>query len=140
MAIVVALGAFFIRMGNLMNSEIIGKPTYVPWAFIFKRVDEIPRHPSQLYEGLSYLLIFFILIKVYLNRKEKSAEGLLSGLFLIGVFSVRFIIEFFKEVQVPFERHLPLDMGQLLSIPLIMLGIIIFIRSRKQAKDESQKV
>ncbi len=133
--VVVALSGFFIRMGNLMNSEIYGIPTHLPWGFIFVRNGEtVPKHPTQIYEALSYLIIFVVLYWIYLKKQGKVLEGYLFSLFLIMTFTARFLIEFIKEVQEPFERHLPLDMGQLLSIPFILTGVILLIiilRKRK---------
>lgn len=133
--ITVALGGAFIRTGNLFNSEIIGKPTDVPWAFIFVRAHVanplVPRHPTQIYEALAYLISFFILYHIYKKNKGKPVDGYLFGLFLILVFGFRFFVEFFKEVQEPFERGLALDMGQLLSIPLVLAGIYLLIRAKK---------
>jgi phosphatidylglycerol---prolipoprotein diacylglyceryl transferase len=126
--IVVALSGFFIRIGNLMNSEIYGVVTRAPWGFIFERNGEtLPKHPTQIYEALAYLAIFILLYVIYLKKKENTTQGLLFGLFLILVFTARFLIEFIKEVQVGFEKTLPLDMGQILSIPLILTGIILLI-------------
>lgn len=126
--IAIALGAFFVRTGNLMNSEIIGKATEVPWAFIFTNIDNVPRHPSQMYEAFSYLMIFGLLYFLY--KKGKAAkEGLLFGLFLSLLFTARFLLEFTKEVQVAFEEGLALNMGQLLSIPLVLFGVFMLIRS-----------
>jgi phosphatidylglycerol---prolipoprotein diacylglyceryl transferase len=138
--IVVAIGGSFIRLGNLFNSEIIGKPAEVPWAFIFTRVDNIPRHPAQLYESIGYIIIFIILILLYKNKGRKLNEGYLFGLFLILLFSFRFFVEFFKEVQEPFEAGMVLDMGQILSIPFIILGVILLIYSLKQNKKEEIKI
>jgi len=126
--VVVALSGFFIRMGNLMNSEIYGIQTSLPWGFIFERTGEtVPKHPTQIYEALSYLLIFFLLYYLYMKKRGKTKDGLLFGLFLILVFTARFFIEFIKEVQVPFESKLPLDMGQLLSVPFVLTGIVILL-------------
>lgn len=130
--ITVALAAFFIRIGNLMNSEIIGKPTDVAWAFIFARVDEIPRHPTQLYEALAYLTIFFILIFIYKKRNAVFPNGYIFGLFLILLFSFRIFVEFFKEDQSAFEAGMILNMGQILSIPLVLLGFYVFLKSRSR--------
>ena len=135
LVIVVALSGFFIRTGNLFNSEIIGKPASVPWAFIFERVDGIPRHPTQIYEALSYLVIFFILWYIYKTRYKFLKKGYIFGLFLILLFSIRFLVEFLKEDQEPFEKNLPLNMGQLLSIPFILLGIFLLIRRQKKTTD-----
>lgn len=127
--IVVALGGGFIRLGNLMNSEIIGSPTDLPWAFIFHKVDEVPRHPAQLYEAVSCFILFGVLYRSYLVTKEKTPRGRLFGLFVWVLFSLRILYEFFKENQVPFEDGLPLNMGQLLSIPLVLIGLRIYLRS-----------
>lgn len=135
--IVVALAGFFIRMGNLFNSEIFGVQTTLPWGFLFERAPDpadamVPRHPTQIYEGVSYLLIFLYLMWYYYRKDGKPAEGFLFGMFLILVFGVRFLIEFLKEPQVGFEQTMALNMGQLLSIPFVIAGIFLVIRSRKQ--------
>jgi phosphatidylglycerol:prolipoprotein diacylglycerol transferase len=132
--IVVALAGFMIRMGNLMNSEIYGHGTSLPWGFIFVRSDLllIPRHPTQIYEGLTYLLIFILLIYQYYKKGEDLKEGLLFGYFLIILFAMRFILEFLKEPQVDFENSMLLNMGQLLSIPFILAGIFILVRIHKK--------
>lgn len=132
--IVTAFGGSLIRLGNLFNSEIIGKATDVPWAFIFTRVDNVPRHPTQLYESLGYLILFLILIFIYKNYYKKLNDGFIFGLFLILLFTFRFLIEFFKEVQVPFEKGLILDMGQILSVPFVIIGVILITRSLKKTK------
>lgn len=131
LGIVVALSGFFIRLGNLFNSEIIGKPSTVPWAFIFERVDPIPRHPSQLYESVLYLSIFIILYFVY-KITHKYQNGFLFGCFLVMLFSVRFLIEFTKENQEAFESALAINMGQILSIPFILAGIYLMISKSKR--------
>ena len=136
--IVVALSGFFIRTGNLMNSEIYGIQTSLPWGFIFDRVGEtIPKHPTQIYEGLAYLGIFFILLRLYFYYKGKPLKGLLFGLFLILVFGVRFFVEFIKNEQVDFEKGMSLNMGQLLSIPLVLLGFYFIYRVYKNNKTAS---
>jgi phosphatidylglycerol---prolipoprotein diacylglyceryl transferase len=122
-AIVAPLGACFIRLANLMNSEIIGIPASVPWAFIFEKVDNLPRHPSQLYEALTYFMIFVFVFLLYLRKGDKLQKGMLFGVTVGLIFLARFFIEFVKEKQVPFENQMKLDMGQLLSIPLILLGV-----------------
>ncbi len=132
-----ALGGFFIRMGNLMNSEILGLPSDVPWAMVFTRVDALPRHPAQLYEALSYLLIFFLLFSVYRRRGPTLRPGMLIGMFFATVFGARFLIEFLKERHAAFEAGLPLSMGQLLSIPIILLGLgMVFWAVRHQGTGE----
>lgn len=122
-----SLTGVFIRLGNLMNSEIIGKPTGSDSGFIFKMVDDIPRHPGQLYEALAYLLIFFILFYLYKRHKDKFNKGFIFGLFFALLFIARFIIEFFKINQVGFEDGMSFNMGQLLSIPFIIGGIAVMI-------------
>lgn len=122
-ALVVPLAGMFIRLGNLMNSEIIGKPTDVSWAFVFLRDDHIPRHPAQLYEAIAYLLIF---IFVYaLVRRYPKASGFYFGLVIFLIFCFRIGIEFIKEDQSAFEAGLLLNMGQMLSIPFILGGLLI---------------
>ena len=133
MAIVVALSCFFIRMGNLMNSEIFGHPTNLPWGFEFVRSPEWhrfpihaqPCHPTQIYEALAYLAAFVWLCRMYFKKDEKPYPGVLVGLFLISLFTARFFIEFFKENQADFENAMLLNMGQLLSIPFIIWGIYL---------------
>lgn len=123
-AIVAPLEGCFIRLGNLMNSEIIGMPASVPWAFIFAREDNIPRHPAQLYEAISYFLFFLIIVTLYKKKRPELQNGFFFGLSLTLIFAARFVIEFLKERQVPFESNLPIDMGQILSIPYIIAGIV----------------
>ena len=130
--ITVALSGFFIRMGNLFNSEIIGKPTNANWGFVFVSVDNIPRHPAQLYEAIAYLLIFIFLFSFYFRVKGKFKNGLLFGLFLVLIFAFRFFVEFLKEDQSPFEHGMVLNMGQLLSIPFVLLGIYLLFRKDKK--------
>ena len=130
-AIVAALAAAFIRLGNLFNSEILGTPTDLPWGFVFERVDNIPRHPAQLYEALCYLAVFFVLRRIHKLKAPDIPTGRLIGIMLVGIFGSRFLIEFIKEIQEPFEASLPLDMGQLLSIPMVLAGIWLWRRSHK---------
>ena len=127
-----ALAGAFIRFGNLMNSEIFGKPTDVPWAFVFLRDHEfsqVPRHPTQLYESLSYLILFMGLFWYWKAFRSQSAPGTMLGISLLWVFGLRFVWEFFKENQVAFEDSMSLNMGQLLSIPAILLGLILLLRN-----------
>ena len=126
--IVVALSGFLIRLGNLFNSEIIGKPTKAGWGFVFERIDNVPRHPTQLYESFIYFVIFLILLLVYRNIELNKFPGLLFGPFLILIFGARLGIEFFKENQVDFEAGLVLNMGQILSIPMILTGLFVLVR------------
>jgi len=121
----------FIRFGNFMNSEIYGKPTNGNWGVIFQKDDLIPRHPTQLYEAFAYLLIFGILVFLYKSKKIKKPNGVIFGVFLTLLFSARFLIEFFKENQVSFENEMTINMGQALSIPFILIGLIIIFLKRK---------
>lgn len=131
--IVVALGGFFIRMGNLMNSEIYGHITSLPWGFVFVRDGQSdPRHPTQIYEGLSYLLLFIGLLLYYIRNYTTMRQGTIFGIFLIVLFGVRFLIEFLKEPQVGFEANMALNMGQLLSIPFILFGVWLLWRNSKE--------
>lgn len=122
-AIATPITACFIRLGNLMNSEIIGTPTNVPWAFIFERVDMTPRHPGQLYEAIAYFFFFFIMLHFYKRTSKKVGTGFYFGLCLTLIFTFRFFIEYTKDIQVDFESGMIFNMGQLLSIPFIILGI-----------------
>ena len=154
-AIATPIAACFIRLGNLMNSEIIGKPTDVPWAFIFEQVDNIPRHPGQLYEALAYFCFIFVMLFVYMKSRSQGVEqsssrgikesgslnktanseqktmssfkqvgsGFFFGLVLTLIFTFRFFIEYTKADQVDFEAGMPFNMGQLLSVPFIIIGV-----------------
>ncbi|MEN8251709.1 MAG: prolipoprotein diacylglyceryl transferase [Bacteroidota bacterium] len=122
-AVVAGLGGGFIRLANLMNSEIIGKPSTVSWSFIFERIDNVPRHPAQLYEAISYFLIFAIMMVLYKTKRKKFRNGSLFGLVLILIFVARFFIEILKENQVGFEEGMKFNMGQILSLPYILVGI-----------------
>jgi len=133
LVIVVALGGFFIRMGNLMNSEIYGHFTSLPWGFIYVRDGQSnPRHPTQIYEGLCYLILFFFLLRYYIRNYTTMREGTIFGIFLIVLFGVRFFIEFLKEPQVGFEANMLLNMGQLLSLPFILFGIWLLYKNSKE--------
>lgn len=132
LVIVVALGGAFIRLGNLFNSEIYGFETSLPWGFIFERNGEtVPKHPTQLYESLSYLIIFTVCYLVYRKKDGKLHNGRLFGWWLVALFGMRFLIEFVKEEQVDFEKGMTLDMGQWLSVPFILAGILLVILSHK---------
>ena len=122
-----------IRLGNLMNSEIIGKITDVPWAFIFERVDAVPRHPGQLYEAIAYAILFIVMWVMHKKMPQKIGTGWYFGFCLTYIFTFRFFIEYTKEIQEAFEASLPIDMGQILSIPFIILGVYCMIRAKKQA-------
>ncbi|MDA3911801.1 MAG: prolipoprotein diacylglyceryl transferase [Bacteroidales bacterium] len=139
LSIIAVLAGSFVRIGNLINHEIVGVPTQVPWAFIFHRVDELPRHPTQLYEAIFYLLFFFALMLLYYKKDWGRREGLLTGLFFIAVFTFRFFIEFTKTVQMETGAwDFPLLMGQLLSIPFVLIGVWLMIRAFKRPKMKYQ--
>lgn len=130
LVIVVAIAGAFVRLGNFFNSEIIGLPADLPWAVIFARVDDIPRHPAQLYEAIAYVGIFLLLSWIYLKSKSLK-PGLLLGVLFITMFSARFIMEFFKENQEAFEESMRFNMGQLLSVPFILIGLYLVFRKPK---------
>ena len=130
LAIAVCFAACFIRLGNLFNSEIYGDVTTLPWGFVFElRGETLPKHPTQLYEAFSYLILGIVLILLYKYRLPKMYRGTFIGLFFIGCFGSRFLIEFIKEPQVGFESEMALNMGQWLSIPFVLLGIGLLIYS-----------
>ena len=140
-AVATPVTACFIRLANLMNSEIIGQPTDVPWAFVFERVDMLPRHPAQLYEAIAYFIFFLGMVYLYKRGQQKREKaslpyhrGFFFGLCLTEIFVFRFFIEFLKEDQVDFERTMALNMGQWLSIPFILIGVyIMFFYGKKTA-------
>jgi prolipoprotein diacylglyceryl transferase len=134
--IVVSLSGFFIRMGNLFNSEIIGIPTNSGWGFIFSIIDFIPRHPAQLYEAIAYLCIFFMLIIIYNKKHDHLKKWLLTGIFFVLVFGFRFFVEFYKENQSGFEEGMVLNMGQILSIPIVIAGVILIVNSLWKIKQK----
>lgn len=126
LCIAVAFAGCFIRLGNLFNSEIYGDVTSLPWGFIFDlRGETEPKHPTQLYEALSYLVLGLVLVCIYARRLNRTYRGFFFGTFLVGCFGMRFLIEFIKEPQVGFEESMALNMGQLLSLPFILAGIVI---------------
>lgn len=126
-----ALGGF-IRLGNLMNSEIIGTPSTQPWAFIFTRVDLLPRHPAQLYEAIFYFITSVVLYIIWKSKRFHEHNGFIFGLGITLIFTQRFLIEFVKENQVSFEENLVLNMGQTLSIPVVLGGISVLIWSLRR--------
>lgn len=137
MGIMVALAGFFIRFGNFFNSEIYGKETGSSFGVIFKRAGEtLPRHPTQLYEAFSYLVLFFVLWYFYWKTDKKKQEGFLFGIFMMVLWGLRLTIEYFKEPQVEGREDIILgfNTGQLLSIPLILIGIwLTFFKKKKHA-------
>lgn len=147
--IAVALGGACIRFGNLMNSEIVGRPTDVPWAFIFMNNSEyakIPRHPAQLYESISCFVLCLLLLWFWNRYKARTPRGSMLGIFLIWVFGLRFFYEYIKENQEAFENTMALNMGQILSIPAVLLGIYFVVRSYQTpvvvptVRDESEEL
>lgn len=135
-----AFVAFCIRMANLMNSEIYGNETSLPWGFVFLQKNEtLPKHPTQIYEALAYLLIFFLLLFIYKKSIYEPKKGLLFGVFLTGIFGFRFFVEFIKESQEVFEEGLALNMGQILSIPFVLIGLYYIYKSFKQESQTNKK-
>ena len=136
-AIATPITATFIRLGNLMNSEILGRVTTMPWGFYFLQAGPMgtePRHPGQLYEAIAYFVFFFIGWHLYRRHAERVGTGFFFGLCLTLIFTFRFFIEFTKDVQVGFEEHMLLNMGQLLSIPFIAIGVWCIIKGKKVKK------
>jgi prolipoprotein diacylglyceryl transferase len=136
-AVVAGLSFGFIRLGNFMNSEIIGIPTTKPWGVIFERVDNVPRHPAQLYEAISYFIIFTIMMILYKKMRDRLKNGFLFGLATVLFFTARFLIEFVKENQVGFEDEMAFNMGQLLSLPFILVGIGFIIYGLRRTKNSA---
>ena len=133
LAIPTSFAAMFIRLGNLFNSEIYGAVTDLPWGFVFVRDGQtLPAHPTQLYEALSYALLGVVLLLLYKNRVKGLYRGSYIGIFFVVLFGMRFIIEFVKNNQVSFEEGMALNMGQLLSIPFILIGLAILVYSYKK--------
>jgi phosphatidylglycerol---prolipoprotein diacylglyceryl transferase len=143
--IAVALAAAFIRFGNIMNHEIYGYSTDLPWGFRFitnlsawmngaEPSYTDPRHPTGLYEAFGYLVVFGTMMWLYFKRAHRIYEGFLTSFFLVTLFTVRFLVEYVKEVQSPFEENMIINMGQLLSLPMIVAGIVFFYYTYKYKK------
>lgn len=132
LTIPISIGGAFVRIGNFFNSEILGKYTDSNWGIIFEnRGETLPRHPAQLYESLGYIILFFILYRLYQSQNVRDRQGILSGYFLIGLCFIRFMVEFVKESQGGIESFLPgLSTGQWLSIPFIILGLILLLKKK----------
>lgn len=130
---------FFVRMGNLFNSEILGNPSDLPWAFIFTRVDRIPRHPVQAYEALAYLVIFFFSYGYYRKKAGREKPGEFLGLVLTLVYTSRFLLEFFKARQSDVEAGMALNMGHILSIPLVITGLVLLFRPVRKHRSSAIK-
>lgn len=140
-----ALVAGMIRIGNLMNSEIYGEPTTMPWGFIFMRGDTkyyddlgnlLPCHPTQLYEAIAYIGVFLLLLWLYWKKDAGKYNGLLTGIGFTGIFVARQIIEMIKNPQESFEADMTFNMGQWLSIPFVIFGVVLIIRALKNGKVE----
>lgn len=140
LAVIIGLGLGFIRLGNFMNSEIIGIPTTKPWGVIFERIDNVPRHPAQLYEAIFYFIIFTVMMILYKKMRYKLKNGFFFGLGSVLFFTARFVIEFVKEDQVRFEEEMTFNMGQLLSIPFILVGIGFIIHGLWKTKKDQRTI
>lgn len=145
LVVAVALAAVFIRLGNLMNSEIVGRVTDVAWGFSFIKATgidnpELPRHPTQIYEALCYLITFVVLFFMYWRTKAREKQGLIFGIFLIGIFATRIFIEFLKENQEAFEEGMSMNMGQILSIPFVLLGGYLIYKAITKPMVQEKKV
>ncbi|MDH3975088.1 MAG: prolipoprotein diacylglyceryl transferase [Deltaproteobacteria bacterium] len=133
MVIPAALGGALIRIGNFFNSEIIGVPADVAWAIVFAKVDLLPRHPVQLYEATAYVFVFLLLIHIYRHQECKVKPGLLLGLYLVTIFTARFFIELLKIRQAAYGIELPFSVGQWLSLPMIIAGVmLLFLKPEKR--------
>ena len=136
LALATPLAGAFIRLGNLMNSEIVGASTDVVWAFVFPEIDNLPRHPAQLYESLFFFVLFGVGVWLF---KRLKYDGVRSGFYLslqlMVIAGFRFCVEFVKEVQVGFERDMVLNMGQWLSVPLFLLGVVLMIYTQKYGEN-----
>jgi phosphatidylglycerol---prolipoprotein diacylglyceryl transferase len=138
LAIPCLLAAALIRVGNFFNSEILGTPSNLPWAVVFARVDNIPRHPAMLYEAAVYFVVFCVLYVAYWKTSIIQFPGRVFGTTLATCFLARFLIEFVKENQVPFENRMPLNMGQLMSIPFILVGVYLIYASRRMPRTDAR--
>ena len=135
MVLAIAPGGAMIRLGNFFNSEVLGTPTTLPWGVVFARYNAVPRHPAQLYESLAYLCVYGALMMVYRRQGPQMRPGLLLGLFLVLVFGFRIAVEFVKLRQAAFADALPMTMGQLLSIPVVVGGLILFVWALRQPRE-----
>ena len=127
------IGAF-VRIGNLFNSEILGKTSELPWAFLFPRAGHVPRHPVQLYEALVYVIIFILSYRFYKKRAGSERPGEILGFVLVLVYFSRFLLEFFKAKQSAVETGMAFNMGHLLSIPFILIGLVLLFRPFRREK------
>jgi prolipoprotein diacylglyceryltransferase len=139
LAIAAVLTGAFIRIGNFFNSEIIGVPTDSIFGVVFLRVDALPRHPVQLYEAAAYLAIFAVMLWLY-RSKRASAEGVLTGTYLVTVFAARFALEFFKTPQAAYEAGNVISVGQYLSLPFLFAGLALLARARYRGQAVAKTV
>jgi prolipoprotein diacylglyceryl transferase len=145
--VAIAIAGCFIRLGNLVNHEIIGVPTDLPWGFKFLYTEDkylingeqVYRHPAQLYEAILYLISFFVLFRMYWKTKAKYTAGKIFGAFMVLIWTIRFVVEFIKEGQSDFDGTMLLNTGQLLSIPFILIGIYLLVRKVKPEEQERYK-
>jgi prolipoprotein diacylglyceryl transferase len=128
-AVVCALGAIFVRTGNFFNSEIVGIPTNVPWAIVFKRIDSLPRHPVQIYEAIAYAFIFLLLFTMYKKIVDKVRPGVIFATSLVAIFTARFFLEFVKTKQADYANDFWMSTGQMLSIPFFFAGLSYIVFS-----------
>jgi len=129
----VSFGGVFVRIGNFLNSEIVGKPTNSDFGVVFVQLGEdFPRHPAQLYESVGYLILFIILFLVYWQTKRSQTRGFLFGLFFTLLWTIRFLVEYVKAPQVPERADWLFNTGQLLSLPLIAIGILLLVLASKK--------
>ena len=139
MAVASMVTAGCIRVGNFFNSEMIGHVAKVPWAVVFQQIDDVPRHPAQLYEAVGYFAIFFGFLWAYYKTRIAEAPGRLAGWIIVAGFGWRFFCEFFKEDQVPFEQGMSLNMGQLLSVPFMAIGLIMALAATKKWRERQEQ-
>jgi len=130
LAVSTLVTASFIRLGNFFNSELLGRPSDAPWAIVFQSVDHVPRHPVVLYESLVYALVAVLLYVAYWKTRIAAVPGRVVGTAFAACFGTRFLLEFFKEDQIPIEQTLPLNLGQLYSVPFILGGLYLALRRR----------
>jgi phosphatidylglycerol---prolipoprotein diacylglyceryl transferase len=128
-----ALGAVFVRVANFLNSEIVGIPTSGRWGVVFESIDALPRHPAQLYEAIAYALIFAVLLAIYRRSGKRTPEGLLFGVLMALVFSARIVVEFFKTPQAAYEADQLFTVGQYLSLPFVMLGVVMMVKAIRRS-------
>lgn len=140
LVVVVPLASMCIRIGNLINSEIIGKPTDLPWGFVFIQESPSPRHPAQLYEAIFCFFLFIVMYWLWKNKRDVLNKGFMFGFLCVTFFTERFLVEFLKENQSEFENAMALNMGQILSIPFVIIGIFMILRSKKQEVHQKREL